>query len=180
MRRKPPPVPPLPTERPAPVGVALCLPLAAPQAASHARFAKGRGGFHLKPYAEWREAAAARIQATWPYAPVPAHTPVSVRVLCLSKRPKDRPDWCPEADWATGGRLLRPVRPDIENFAEAVLDALMPGSVSAGGGKIRTRGVLADDASVVRLLVEDQLASVAERPCTGVWITVLGSLVPLP
>lgn len=174
------PLAPLPGVPAPPVGRPLLLVLPEPCAASHARFGNGRG-YHDEKYATWREAAAATIAARWTWATIPAHTPVALRVTCLSKRPRERPDWCPDESWASGGRLFRPVRPDGENFLEAVQDALQPGKVTvAGGGKITTRGVLADDACVVRFLVDDLLAAVGEKPAVLVQLRVLGSLTPLP
>lgn len=174
-RRRPPPLPGLPVLEP---GATAELVLPAPVPASHARYGPG-GGYHEEPYRSWREAAAATIAARWTWATIPRHTPLQVRIVALSERPKDRPEWCPPELWRAGGRVFRPVRPDVENFEEAVLDALMPGKVSvAGGGKLRTRGAIEDDASVVRLHGDDLLAAVGETPRTLVWVTVLRSLVP--
>jgi hypothetical protein len=102
-------------------------------------------------------------------------------VTCLSPRPGSRPDWCPAPEWDAGGRIYRPVRPDGENFLEAVQDALQPGKVTvAGGAKITTRGVLTDDACVVRFVVEDFVAARGEAPTVHVRLTVLPSLLPGP
>jgi Holliday junction resolvase RusA-like endonuclease len=178
MPRRAPKLAPLPNVPTPPVGRSLLLVLPEPCAASHARFGGGHG-FHVDKYAKWRESAAAMIAARWPWATVPAHTPVALRVTCLSPRLASCPSWCPQADWDAGGRLYRPVRPDGENFLEAVQDALQPGKVSVGGGgKIQTRGVLADDACVVRFTVEDLIAAVGEAPAVHVRLTVLGSLLP--
>jgi hypothetical protein len=73
------------------------------------------------------------------------------------------------------------VRFDLENVIEAVGDSLMPGKVTvAGGGKITTRGVLADDACIVRLTAEDFVAARGEAPAVHVRLTVLPSLLPGP
>jgi Holliday junction resolvase RusA-like endonuclease len=175
--RAPAPLPGVPAP---PVGRTLLLVLPEPCAASHARFGNGHG-YHDEKYAAWREAAAALIAAKWPWATIPAHTPVALRLVYLSPRPVKRPDWCPALDWNAGGRLYRPTRPDVENFDEAIFDALQPGKVTvAGCGKITTRGVLADDACIVRLTAEDFVAARGEAPAVHVRLTVLPSLLPGP
>lgn len=180
MPRRAPKLAPLPNVPTPPVGRTLLLVLPEPCAASHARFGNGRG-YHDEKYAKWREAAAAVIAAKWPWETIPAHTPVALRVTCLSPRPVKRPEWCSVAEWDSGGRLYRPVRPDIENFEESCLDSLMPGKVTvSGGGKITTRGVIEDDACIVRLTAEDLLAARGEAPAVHVRLTVLPSLLPGP
>ena len=135
---KPPKKPAIPTMAPrftalpAP-GVPVLLRLPAPHAAAHVqlgRTATGKAQGYTDPaYARWRETAALAARLQWEargFGPVPAHTPVRLDVAFLSPRPASRPPWCPAADWDGGTALYRPVRPDRENFCEA-LEVLVVG-----------------------------------------------------
>jgi Holliday junction resolvase RusA-like endonuclease len=171
---------------PAPVDVPILLTLPPPVAASHVRLqVTGNGkparAFHEKKYADWRNEAAVAVLRGWPYAPIPAHTPVALSVTFVSERQKSRPAWCPPSVWASGEAFLRPVRPDLENMLEAVQDAMMPQEIRTRSGRLACPGVMEDDASVVLLEnLLDVVAGVSQSPGVLVRLRLLPSLaVPL-
>jgi len=165
------------------------LTLPAPVPAAHARlgttWSGKRVGYHDtgSPYAVWRRSAESLVIRQW--APhrgaIVAHAPVQAVVLCVSERPPERtksgraatrPDWMPAAAWKGGDRWFRPVRPDAENFAEAVFDAMQAPT------KVRdTPAALAyplvDDGQIVDFRVVDIVAARGEAPRTVVAFRVL-------
>jgi Holliday junction resolvase RusA-like endonuclease len=58
------------------------------------------------------------------WEPVPRHVPVLVTMDMVFARYTKRRTWCPKSVWESGERFLRPVRPDVDNCAGFVLDAL--------------------------------------------------------
>ena len=166
--------------------------LPAPVPAAHARLGQTWGGKRVgyhdtdSPYATWRRAAELLVIRQWtPYRGlIAAHAPVQAVVLCVSERPAERtrtgkaasrPDWMPAAAWKSGERWFRPVRPDAENFAEAVFDAMQAPTKVRG-----TPGALAyplpDDGQVVDFRVVDIVAARGEAPRTVVGLRVLADL----
>jgi Holliday junction resolvase RusA-like endonuclease len=158
------------------------LTLPPPVPASHVRLQVTGDGtparaFHAKRYADWRTHAAVAVFKGWPYAPIPARTPVALSVTFVSERHRSRPEWCPSEVWTSGDAFLRPVRPDLENMLEAVQDAMMPQEVRTRSGRFACPGVMEDDASVV-LLEEllDVVAGTSQSPGTLVRVRLLTSL----
>ena len=98
---------------------------------------------------EWRRFAAQVFREKWDEAPLDGA--VSILITAVSKRPKSllrKKD--PE------GRMWCPKKPDADNIAKAVMDALVEG------------GVLRDDAYVTGLSVETLYAAKGEGPSVSV------------
>jgi Holliday junction resolvase RusA-like endonuclease len=73
-------------------------------------------------------------------------------------RPKGRPPWIQPAAWKLGIAHPTPVKPDVDNLAKIIMDAM----VSAG--------ILEDDRFVCELHVTRQIHAVGDVP--GVLVTV--------
>ena len=103
--------------------------------------------------ATWEANAAAALNEAWGFRAPLDSTPVRVIVLAVKSRPgslmrkKDHE-----------GRIWRTTKPDADNVAKALCDALV------------AAGVLRDDTLVVRLEVESLYASKAEGPRVEVWM----------
>ena len=107
-------------------------------------------GGHARAYLplktrQWLDKAAVHVLGAW--RKPPWEGPVGVRVRCVSSRPqrllrKKDPE----------GRMPRPVRGDIDNYAKSLLDCLQMG------------GVYGDDGQVVYLSCRDLWCSKLENP----------------
>ena len=75
--------------------------------------------------------------------------PLSVTVEAVKTRPKNRPKWASKAAWATGYRLVCPVKPDLDNVVKAILDGLR---------------LKFDDKQVCRLIAQKVCAAEGEGP----------------
>lgn len=93
----------------------------------------------------------------------PLEGPFVVEILCLYRRPKSRPKSVPLEAWATGRRVFRPGRPDLDNLAKAVLDAL------------QAAGAFKDDGQCVELSVRKAYTGHKEAPATLVTVRGLGA-----
>lgn len=103
----------------------------------------------------WEASAAAAFATTWGAAPL--DEAVHVVIQAVAARPKRL---LRKRDPA--GRLWRTTKPDADNVAKAVGDALV------------AAGVLRDDALVVRLEVESLYARKDEGPAVHVWLRPAG------
>lgn len=119
-------------------------PRAAPRYGTGGRIVGARA-HHSAAYAAWKAAAAAEAAGVWSPRP-PLAGPVEVRLLVVVRPPLTRRpragaarEWCER-------------KPDVDNVAKAVLDALTDA------------GVWGDDAQVVRLVVDRCWSAVGERP----------------
>jgi len=107
----------------------------------------------------WEANAAATLNEAWGHRAPLDSTPVRVIVLAVKGRPgsllrkKDHE-----------GRIWRTKKPDADNVAKALCDALVAG------------GVLRDDTLVVRLEVESLYASKTEGPRVEVWMHYVSEL----
>jgi Holliday junction resolvase RusA-like endonuclease len=109
--------------------------------------------------ATWEANAAAALNDAWGHRAPLDSTPVRVVVLAVKGRPgsllrKKDPE----------GRIWRTKKPDADNVAKALCDALVAG------------GVLRDDTLVVRLEVESLYARKDEGPRVEVWIHSVSEL----
>jgi Holliday junction resolvase RusA-like endonuclease len=108
-----------------------------------------------KPTAQWEGMAASLARAKWHREPL--DEAVAVLVLAVASRPKRLlrkrdPD----------GRMWRTSKPDIDNVAKAVLDALVKA------------GVIRDDTLVVSLSAQSLYASRVEGPCVELVLRTVG------
>ena len=97
----------------------------------------------------------------------PLDVPVSVEVRAVKSRPKSRPKSVPLDAWKTNQRAWRGAKPDADNVAKAVLDALT------------MAGVLLDDVWAVRVVALSLYAAKGEAARTEVRI-VRAAAVPSP
>jgi crossover junction endodeoxyribonuclease RusA len=100
---------------------------------------------HLsRPYARWKDAAAAEARAVWAGRP-PLEGPVEVRLLAVLPAPLSA------RKLAGAPRTWAARKPDVDNVAKAVLDALTDAAIWG------------DDAQVVALTVHRCWGAVQER-----------------
>ena len=119
-------------------------PRAAPRYGAGGRIVGARA-HHSGVYSAWKQGAAAQARAVWGDRPALVG-PVEVRLLVVVRPPQTRrPRAGAAREWATR-------KPDVDNVAKAVLDALTDA------------GVWGDDAQVVRLVVDRCWGAVGERP----------------
>ena len=97
----------------------------------------GRASVHMpEEYTTWKQAATVLLRnqinraadfrtLTGKMVPSALLSPaVEVNVVAVFARPERRPKQAFPADWASGQRVRRPCKPDADNIAKAVLDAL--------------------------------------------------------
>jgi len=93
----------------------------------------------------------------------PLDGPLALELAIVKRRPKRRPTCCSRATWATGERFVRPCKPDGDNVAKLVADAL-------------TRGeVIVDDRVIVDWHHTSLYAADGEGPCVEVTIGPVSS-----
>ena len=114
-----------------------------PRGASRPRAARGGGRVYMPPeHRAWMDAAVTMLREQRRGDPI--LVPVCVEVLAYWPIPKARPAWCDRETWknraATSG-VAYATKPDADNVAKIVLDALVDA------------GVLSDDRLVVELHV---------------------------
>lgn len=90
--------------------------------------------------AMWRAVAAQQMAAGWGDRP-PWSALCGVTVTAYMPRPKSRPKDVSKETWKSGSAVSRAQKPDVDNIAKAVLDAIVQA------------GIIADDTQVVRLIV---------------------------
>lgn len=83
--------------------------------------------------------------------------PLSIGVVAVWPRPEKRPKWITAQQWATGERVYKPTRPDLDNVLKAVLDAAQ-------------LGLGVDDGVFVHITSEKHIAGIGEIP--GITITI--------
>ncbi len=92
----------------------------------------------------------------------PLDEPVTVTVAAVCKRPGSRPAWMTgeawRARWKDGARVVCCSKPDVDNVAKAVMDALT------------LAGVLTDDTRVVRLAATKEYAAAGEQEHVAVTV----------
>jgi len=114
-----------------------------PRGASRPRAARGGGRVYMPPeHRAWMDAAVTMLREQRQGDPI--LTPVCVEVLAYWPLPKARPAWCDRETWknrAVTFGVAYATKPDADNVAKIVLDALVDA------------GVLADDRLVVELHV---------------------------
>lgn len=112
------------------------------------RFSRRRDGVHTynpERSEAWRSVAVETMCCHWDGGPIDA--PCTVEVRAVLQRPKRLMRRC-DPEW----RLPCPCKPDVDNVAKAVLDALTEAKV------------LSDDARVVRLVVTKHYTAMDEGP----------------
>lgn len=129
------PLPPLGKERATPLGRGKAL--------------KG------KRTAKWEMDAGWCLRAKWRGASTAKA--VAVEVASVIERPSRRPSWVSVEAWSSGRRVPCPVKPDWDNVAKIVCDAM-------------NRIVLKDDAQVVDGHTATFYAAPDEDPCVDVWV----------
>jgi len=90
--------------------------------------------------AMWRAVAAQQMAAEWGDRP-PWSALCGVSVFAYMPRPKSRPKDVSKEAWKLGSAVSRAQKPDVDNIAKAVLDAIVQA------------GIIADDTQVVGLVV---------------------------
>ena len=125
-----------------------------PVACPRPRVTKTGRTYYPARYDAWRRAAALEVRAQLAGAD-PLRGPVVLEVVIVHPRPKRAPRGLKA--WWGPGRVVKATRPDIDNGAKAVLDALDAG------------GLLSDDGQVVALTVCEWYA--AEDEDSGVSVT---------
>jgi Holliday junction resolvase RusA-like endonuclease len=90
--------------------------------------------------AVWRAVAAQQMASEWGDQP-PSSAMCGVTIKALMPRPKSRPKDVSKESWKCGLAVSRRQKPDVDNVAKAVLDAIVQA------------GVIVDDTQVVRLMV---------------------------
>lgn len=88
----------------------------------------------------WRAAAAQQMAAEWDERP-PMDAICGVTIKALMARPKSRPKDVSKEAWKCPHAISRRQKPDVDNIAKAVLDAIVQA------------GIIVDDTQVVRLIV---------------------------
>jgi len=96
---------------------------------------------------------------------MPAGEPLSLTVRAYYARPQRRPAWCPADVWAAGLPCSRPVTPDADNVAKAVMDGLTKA------------GAWADDGQVVHIDARTLMAGSGEAARTVVTVRRCGWIV---
>jgi len=124
-----------------------------PRGASRPRAARGGGRVYMPPeHRAWMDAAVTMLREQRRGEPI--LTPVCVEVMAYWPLPKARPAWCDRETWrnraATFG-VAYATKPDADNVAKIVLDALVDA------------GVLADDRLVVELFIAKRAVEAAGR-----------------
>jgi len=87
---------------------------------------------------------------------MPAGEPLSLTVRAYHARPQRRPAWCPADVWATGQSCPRPVTPDADNVAKAIMDGLTKACIWADDGQvvhIDARTLMAGSGEAARTVV---------------------------
>ena len=122
---------------------------------------RARGKGYIVPTSGWEQEAAQRIAWAMRHhgAAFPLDCPVRVELHAIQARPKRLLRRC-DPD----GRLYAPVRPDIDNVAKSVLDA------------IEKAGAIVNDTRVVHLDAHSLYAARGESPCVQIRLT----LAPAP
>ena len=88
----------------------------------------------------WRAVAAQQMAAEWgDRSPWPSMC--GVAITAYMPRPKSRPKDVSKEAWTLGSAIARAQKPDVDNIAKAVLDAIVQA------------GIIVDDTQVVRLIV---------------------------
>lgn len=112
-----------------------------------------------KRSASWQHDASRDMRAAFGEGKAPLDEPVRVTIEAVMPRPKSVPQRLGQ------GRLWRKAKPDADNVAKAVCDALVEG------------GILVDDTRVSSLTVTSLYASASEGPHT---LVIVEPLEPLP
>lgn len=107
--------------------------------------------------ASWQATAAEQMAASW--GRPPHDNSVRVYIAAVGQRPKSAPKKKPH-------RLWRTTKPDADNVAKAVCDALVKA------------GVLRDDTLVGELIVHSLVAGVDEGPAVVVRVEALPAMPP--
>lgn len=108
----------------------------------------------------WMDAAVTMLREQRQGEPIAE--PVELEIMAYWPLPKTRPAWCDKERWgmrARDGGIAYATKPDADNVAKIVLDALVES------------GVLADDRFVVELNMSKR--AVQDTGRVDVWITVL-------
>lgn len=95
--------------------------------------------YYPKEYTAWKEQAADQLRELLPADYQPLTAPVCVSIICAVERPKTT-------------KLPAP-RPDADNYAKSVMDAMTQA------------GIWKDDSLVVRLSVTKRWTQYGETPC---------------
>jgi Holliday junction resolvase RusA-like endonuclease len=106
--------------------------------------------------AQWRALAASQMHSEWGSRPTLTE-PVTVTLTAVMARPKSLPKKLGAA------RLYRATKPDVDNIAKAVFDALTQA------------GVIGDDAQIVMASLPRVTAAVGELPRTIVEVGEAGA-----
>jgi Holliday junction resolvase RusA-like endonuclease len=105
----------------------------------------------------WEKRAAAELQIAWRgRQPIPGDEPVVVEIECVVARPQ-------RLDRADPGRHPTTAKPDVDNAAKIVLDA-MTRTVKRKTLAALVKNVLVDDKCVVGLLTTKAYAAMGEEP----------------
>ena len=107
---------------------------------------------------EYQRRNAARI--AWPWRQRVPLFKARVEAEFFMKRPLRCPDDVSRAEWASGEAVLRPVKPDIDNFYKMTLDILVKA------------GVLVDDCVVVSGGHNKWMHAVGDTPHTEIVVRV--------
>jgi len=109
--------------------------------------------------AMWRAVAAQQMAAEWGERPAYREC-CSVTITAYMPRPQSRPKDVDKEAWKSGVAHFRRQKPDVDNIAKAVLDAIVQA------------GILEDDTQVVDLEVRRVMCGgrVDAKPCVHIGI----------
>lgn len=106
----------------------------------------------------WMEAAVVMLREQHLAGPIAE--PVEIEMMAYWPLPKARPAWCDRERWAQRhavGGIAYATKPDLDNVAKIVLDALVEA------------GILADDRFVVELNLSKR--AIPETGRIDIWVT---------
>ena len=128
-----------------------------PRGASRHR-TSGRRTYMPAEHRAWEDAAVVQLRGQRTPGDATFTGFVTVSIEAWMPRPKARPDWFPREPWKAGRAWATPTKPDADNIAKIVLDAMVKADV------------LEDDRFVCELHVHRFMVGKDAPP--GVTITV--------
>ena len=109
--------------------------------------------------AQWRALAAQQMAAEWGER-LPYRDCCEVFIVAFMPRPQTRPKDVSKEAWKGSAVVLRRQKPDVDNIAKAVLDAIVQA------------GIIVDDTQVVDLAVKRRMCDAKGRVVPSIGIVI--------